>query len=732
MQAGGQEEEHAASIHGLKWLQGGSGFGEAKNSGWRSAQSGGISEQFTLNMPVFADYNQRGNQVDYAYSFNGSVDGWATGTWGILRSYKGGEGNLFALPDNPVPSGIRMTNAKDFNMVCPKVAPDRDIDITAVSVNDIFGTRSDITVQDLYPNAHVGASPDSSGGTLVYNPREASVELGEESAHGLDFGVTEASGPLHDPTGIIYVNTADLVSAKGYAAGKGNDPYCWRAPTKGKKWKYDPSLPACKVRLRDGAPTEPVVIRAAAGDCMNVTLRNKVLAQAHDGNGNVLFQADGKPSYLDKRYKGIKIYVDDDKNGWDDDDLEATTAYFDQTTDLASGNALPAMVRRNRGDEGTTPTGMTSFNNNLMQPSAHVGLHPQLVEYDITRSDGANVGQNPADQAVAPGSRKTYQWYAGHIGLQVDTSGRKAQGTLEWTPIEFGGFNIMPTDKIKQGQKGLIGAGVIYPEGSDWVVDQGTNTAASVCAGSCILDQNGVPTNVAFRDFTTVASKGVSMFYKDSFPVENLLGEGSFGVAEDSQDMGHMNINYGNEAMWFRYGKNPTRVAGNADCNGDGAGGPCLGGLDNASEAFANTLIGGNPETPVFTADAGQPFRMHVLMPFSPGRGSTYDLHGHVWQRDPYVCENDADFGLPGKCDTGGDYGGLPTDGSVGSQSLGDNPVGFHLGAIESWFGTQHYEIVIDSAGGSNGIVGDYLFRDHMGLGNAGGLWGILRVGPTQ
>ena len=255
------------------------------------------------------------------------------------------------------------------------------------------------------------------------------------------------------------------------------------------------------------------------------------------------------------------------------------------------------------------------------------------------------------------------------------------------------------------------------------MLDAGSNTAATVTRSD----------DTTFRDFTTVASKGVSMFYKDSFPVENLLGEGSFGIAEDSQDMGHMNINYGNEAMWFRFGKNPTRVAGNADCNGDGGGpgGPCLGGLDNAGEAFANGLIGGDPETPVFTADAGQAFRMHVLMPFSPGRGSTYDLHGHVWQRDPYVCEGDSEFGLDGKCDMGGEYGGLPTDGKVGSRSLGDNPVGFHLGGIESWFGTQHYEIVIDSAGGSNGVVGDYLFRDHMGLGNAGGLWGILRVGET-
>ncbi len=55
---------------------------------------------------------------------------------------------------------------------------------------------------------------------------------------------------------------------------------------------------------------------------------------------------------------------------------------------------------------------------------------------------------------------------------------------------------------------------------------------------------------------------------------------------------------------------------------------------------------------------------------------------------------------------------------------------GFYLGGIESWFAGQHYEIVLPSAGGENKVEGDYLFRDHMGLGNAGGLWGIVRVTP--
>ena len=82
--------------------------------------------------------------------------------------------------------------------------------------------------------------------------------------------------------------------------------------------------------------------------------------------------------------------------------------YFDQTMDLATGNAIAAVQRR---DRGAGAVGMTSFQSNLMQPSAHVGLHPQLLEYDITRSDGTNVGTNPAQQSVAPGSQGYYQSY---------------------------------------------------------------------------------------------------------------------------------------------------------------------------------------------------------------------------------------------------------------------------------------------------------------------------------
>ena len=43
IQAGGHEEEHNATILGLKWLQGGSAHGSQKNSGWRNSQAARVS-----------------------------------------------------------------------------------------------------------------------------------------------------------------------------------------------------------------------------------------------------------------------------------------------------------------------------------------------------------------------------------------------------------------------------------------------------------------------------------------------------------------------------------------------------------------------------------------------------------------------------------------------------------------------------------------------------------------
>jgi hypothetical protein len=111
---------------------------------------------------------------------------------------------------------------------------------------------------------------------------------------------------------------------------------------------------------------------------------------------------------------------------------------------------------------------------------------------------------------------------------------------------------------------------------------------------------------------------------------------------------------------------------------------------------------------------------MHVVEPHGGFRGSVFNLHGHVWQRDPYACDG-ADLSLPGKC----------TPGRLGSRKLGWNPVGKAMGGQDGIHAYTHFDLVLPSAGGANAVPGDYLFRDQAGFGNLGGLWGILRVEPA-
>ncbi len=79
--------------------------------------------------------------------------------------------------------------------------------------------------------------------------------------------------------------------------------------------------------------------------------------------------------------------------------------------DLNGYTMLTPLLPRSEGKPGS---GATSFNNNLIRPSNRVGLHPQLVHYDVHSYDGNNVGVNKRS-TVEPGRTKVYQWYAGML-----------------------------------------------------------------------------------------------------------------------------------------------------------------------------------------------------------------------------------------------------------------------------------------------------------------------------
>ncbi len=667
MQAGGDEEEHNATIHGLKWLQAGSGHGQAPNSGWRNGQAGGISEQFTLATPVVPLNGNIGRVQDYAYAMDASHDGWWSGMWGILRAYENRNqatdpanfgGPLFELPNNrPRNAGNVLVTNGPFVGACPAetvTLPDgttadvplnlREYDVTAVFANQVLPNPGFPILDVCRPNAnnpecagagHAGGRPNSNGGTLVYNARDNLVG-GQTIIDPVDGNITLPThqGPLHDPTALLYVHTSDVV--------------------------LDP-ITGDPIGLKPNTPIEPLVLRAAAGECIKVTLRN------------------GLPGLM----RDLPTYA----------------------------SILGAVKRDKLGAEGST-----TFQTNLFTPSSIVGLHPQLVAYDVSQGDGTVVGDNRTVRETVNTRTDTpleVYWYAGDLKATRTGNGRF---DLAATPVEFGAINLQPADKIKQGMKSLVGQLVIEPLGATWSEDgvlEDTTVAVSdparysYAAGATRAQASVVAAGGAFRDFSTVWSKGLSQHYRDGEPVEHMNGEG-VGIPEDSQESSGMAINYGVEPMWFRHGILPNAPFGNA-----GAGPGTYGGIVNQFESFSNGLVGADPETPVLLANAGEPFRMRVTNPYGTSRGTTFALHGHVWQRDPYVCAGSKD-GLAGRCATG----------AVGSEAIGVNPLGFAQGGQESITPATHFDIVPTRTGDA----GDYLFRDVASFGSTSGLWGILRV----
>jgi hypothetical protein len=658
IQAGGQEHSHSASIHGMKWLQGGSGFGSAPNAGWRNAQHSGISEQFTLRTPVLPALKQNGTvdgTADYLYSLNPSQDGWWSGTWGVIRTYRSSVGNLYPLPNNA--PGTAISNAADFVGVCPRSAPiNATYDVTAVLANDLLGNAvaAAIIPADRSATGHVGGPLKANGGTLVYNPANVTVtgtnQLGQPVVR---------QGPLHDPTAILWVRTSDLVPV---------DPRCAGGATNAK----------CAVRLADKpcptgtpagtvctAPVEPIVLRAKAGECLQVTLRNRLPITAPD---------------------------------------------------LAGYNEYLRIVRRAANDRDANG-GMTSFNANLVRPSSYVGLHTALVAYDVNDADGTVVGGNPAAAVVAPGGSKTVQFFAGDLDL--------VGGVLKHTAIELGGAPIGPADKLKQASKGMVGALVVEPSGATWDEageltfdhQQAAKPRTRFTRASASVSANGG----TFRDFANVIVKGQNHRFKDGSPVVNLAAEGGT-IPEDSEDSGQVSVNYGTEPLWFRFGLMPNSPFGNV------AGG--LGAVPNAGDAYSSFLTFaaaggatefGEPSTPVYEAAAGDQFRIRLLNPSGVGRASIMTLHGHVWQRTPYGC------------------GVTPTDprsvklcgvGEVGSRDIGQAPNSFYMGAQDLVSPYAHFDVVLPSAGGTNRVAGDYLWRDVGSFGNLGGIWNLVRVSP--
>ncbi len=180
--------------------------------------------------------------------------------------------------------------------------------------------------------------------------------------------------------------------------------------------------------LKKGAPVEPLVLRAAAGECLQVTLTNRLDPQQKDKNGNPIF-----------------------------------------TTALA----------QSMGDQGDTVD---------LYPSWNAGLRAQLVSYDVTKDGGYNVGHNPV-QTVAPGQSRTFTWYA---PFELGTSNLLPSDPLMQDPLGLiGALVIEPMGaQARDDANSHAAATIALPNGtsfreivlftqSDLQSIQGTGTSAA-------------------------------------------------------------------------------------------------------------------------------------------------------------------------------------------------------------------------------------------------------------
>ncbi len=607
---GAHEETHNLTINGHKWLhQPGTPQDPlaVNNSGYRNSQIAGISEHFEF---LTGKESIIGNRpfVDYLYQNSASVDGQWNGVWGIFRVYNGRAGiqpDLAALPSNIEGAAQLTTNDSSF-------PTDLNFPNGITDYNDF--SDGSMTMDMKFTTDTQFFSPDMLSPTFEM---DAAVAAGEE---------------FLDKSSILMSLDTDFATGKFVATG-----ICpWNAP-------------------RRNINVTAVSAAALPGGKLVYNSRPGLGGSLNDPTAIMYFRSSDIDAY-GKVKAGVPI------------EPLVVRARAGECINFTLTNKLPRVAPDLDGFNTMTNL-LFHFNANQVRPSSHVGLHPQLLAYNVLNSDGKNVGFNP-NQTVGPGGVARYTWYAGDV--VINGFQRIA------TPIEFGATNLISSDPIKHSNKGAIGSLIIEPQGSTWIEDTGSRAQATVTKSD----------GTSFREFVLQFQTDINMRFGDGSPVPLLGGPNG---AEDGEDSGQKAINYRTEPLWKRMGYAPEtdfKVTNTFDF----------------TNVLTNAQVGGDPQTPVFTARAGQAVRFRVLNANGHLRNNVFNLHGHFWQEEPYT---------------------------NASKSIGNNPLSEVKGSQFGIGPSSHYEVIpSNGAGGARRIVGDYLYRTQHSFMFDAGIWGIFRVTP--
>jgi manganese oxidase len=288
---------------------------------------------------------------------------------------------------------------------------------------------------------------------------------------------------------------------------------------------------------------EPLVIRARAGECLKIKLTN-LLPQTLPGSG----------------VDGTNIPPDPLTEAADPADAGGAVDAPKVPKPVVNADVgLPADAPFPRGNR--------------------VSMHPSLVRYDPTSSDGAAVGYN-FDGTAGPGQSVTYTWYA-DTGL-VDT------GT---NLVDFG-------DRRGHRHHGLWGGLMIEPPLANW-----TDPKTGLPIDSGVQADIKVPgSKTNFREFVIDFADGLNLKQKDGSPVPDA------GLVDDPEDAGDRSINYSEERFAPRLAADPQ-----------------------TANVFSSA-VHGDPATPVFEANRGDATEIRLLDGSDRARAHTFMLSGHDWR----------------------------------------------------------------------------------------------------
>jgi plastocyanin len=719
---------HSFQIQGLRWAF----EPDYPNSGFRNAQAMGISEHFEMIFkvpPVGADH-QAGlpSFADYLVSPSSSVEGLTQGTWTMLRAFTEQVGQ-FPPGGKPSPTYLAPLPSNPLDLVAKrkKVLADKYAQIAAdfASKGTSTGPAPASSPRLVSFNITATTAARALGGKpLSFNPRVSPA---------FHPGIAPADYDLKQA--LMFIRDEDLQNGV----------------------------------LKPGAPTEPLILRVAAGDWVQINLTN---ALTNDP------AAPGFPA---------------------PQSLNATTPFAKNGTGLAN---------------------IPSATNSLIPSTRQVGLHSALVSFDMTQANGVNVGFNPT-ATVGPGAgstKRTFYWYAGDLIFHEDE--------LIPTPVEYGAINLVPADMLVQPQFGMVGALIVEPESSTWVEDHGTHASATVKHrdGRTFRDFALVGQN---RVANTVDGNGNPWggfnYRTETFNLRHAFADGSGHLASDSQlaaikvlkfetdpaqvaPLGPVDVrtppasalpqaliltSFGTfpkpagtllaqavvrddvpagTTLGFFCSQHGRPMSGSLKIQA--AGGPpstieidgvllngvptwVVGPSPGAVPAvdvvvkpndtviwkavagqhgvvfepntrglgfglvFSNdqVLPSQDPQTPIFQAAAGTPVRFRLVMPSTSTvtvPPMVFDIHGHGWAEEPYALDGKVIGGWPSRLFT---EGGSRTPMNFRSQFFGSQQVAVYEG----------FNFVIDHAGGRSGILGDYLYEGFQ-TADSLGMWGLFRV----